>query len=103
MATPAPIQKRIDNIKEIFGDHPNCYLVAVLLATAFGGTIYYNSFHCVAQIGNGFYDRTGEVDPDELVDGNYLPMYEYGIQTEALLVKSLIDKHRDFEFNIVPL
>ena len=94
MAVPEPIQKRIDEIKEQFGDHPNCYLVAVLLATHFGGTIYYDHNHCVAQIDNGFYDRNGEVSPTELVEKNYLPLSEYGIKIERVLVKALIDRHR---------
>ena len=87
------IQQRINEIKEQFGDHPNCYLVAVLLATHFGGTIFYDSNHCVAQIGNGFYDRNGEVDPEEIIEKNFLPLQEYGVKIESTLIQALIDKH----------
>lgn len=95
MDIPKHIQDRIDEIKEEFGDHPNCYLVAVLLTTFLGGTIWYDNDHCVAQIDNGFYDRNGEVAIKKIIKNNYLPLQEYGIHIEKTLIESLINRHKD--------
>lgn len=52
------ILERIELIKHYFGEKPQCYLVALLLAVEFKGDIWYNSDHCITYIGGKFYDNT---------------------------------------------
>lgn len=86
------IQKRIDDIKKHCGEHPQCYLFALLLSTKFGGTIYYDNNHCITKIGDKFYDRTGEYPIDKVTANNFLPLSEYyGISIEKGLMDSIID------------
>ena len=84
------IQTRIDLIKHYFGEEPQCYLVALMLAIEFKGEIWYNNNHCITRIGDRFYDKHGLYEKS--LEG-FLPMKQYGFNHEADLMRALIDKH----------
>ena len=82
------ILRRIEVIKALYGVHPQCYLVAMLLATEFKGEIWYNNDHCITRIKDQFWDRKG------LYDGSlktYLPLKNYGIAIEHTLVVAMVE------------
>lgn len=89
------ILNRIKEIKEQFGDSPNCYLVAILLSTRFGGEIWYDGSHCITQIDWNFYDKNGQISLKEVGNSNYIHINRYGIEIEKALVNSLIEKHKE--------
>lgn len=74
-------------------EEPQCYLVALLLASQFGGQIYYDHNHCITLIGECFYDKTGIFLGSDLVRSNYIPLEEYGIDIKKTLMDALIQKH----------
>lgn len=94
METPLIVQLRINQIKEEFGEHPQCYLVAVMLSTAFNGVIYYDNTHCVTLVGEAFYDKDGVFPIEKVEEGNFIPLIEYGIEHEKALMEGLINKHK---------
>lgn len=74
---------RIEEIKRVYGHHPQCYLVAILLATEFRGEIWYDHDHCITRIEDKFYDRHG------IYEGSlkkYQPLSNYGIASENKLI-----------------
>ena len=73
---------------------PQCYLVALLLASQFGGTIYYDSNHCVTLIDECFYDKTGVYLGSDMVKTTFLPLDEFGIHIKKALIDGLINKHK---------
>lgn len=77
---------RINAIKAIYGEHPQCYLVAVLLATEFRGAIWYDHNHCITMIGDQFYDRHGIWESSLK---NYQPLDTYGIESEHQLIVAM--------------
>jgi len=57
---------------------PQCYLVALLLTSKFGGTIYYDNDHCVSLINHKFWDKKGEFPGHKVLMTNFLPLDDYG-------------------------
>jgi len=88
--------KVLDSIAEInrLWDNPQCYLVALLLASKFGGTIYYDSNHCVTLIGECFYDKTGVYLGSDMVRTTFLTLDEFGMEIKKTLIDALIEKHK---------
>lgn len=85
----------LDRIAEIHRHYPNpqCYLVALFLASEFKGKIYYNSSHCITLINETFYDKTGVVTREEF-DLKFLPLDRFGAEIKGKLLDSLIKKHK---------
>lgn len=71
-------------------EKPQCYLVALLLASKHKGEIYYNSNHCITLIGNIFYDKDGIATPS----CNYLNLNEFGMDIKKTLIDALVEKHQ---------
>ncbi len=90
----------LDKVKEIkkrYGRKPQCYLVATILASNFGGVVWYNSNHCVTEIGEEFYDKRGIVPVEEFERDGYLPIHEFGIDIESALMGALIEKTVEYD------
>jgi len=87
------ILEKIEDIKRRYGENPQCYLVALILASNFAGEVWYNSNHCVTLIGEKFYDKKGVISVSDFEKGDYLPIYEFGIDQEAALLTALMEKH----------
>jgi hypothetical protein len=84
------IEEHIKLIKQYFGDEPQCYLVALFLATEFKGEIWYDNHHCLTRIKDKFYDKHG------LYEGSlkdFCPLKRYGFNHDAGLMQALIEKH----------
>lgn len=93
----------LDKVREIrkrYGNKPQCYLVATLLSSNFGGVVWYNSSHCVTEIGEEFYDKSGIVPVEEFEQGGYLPIHEFGIDIESALLDALIEKTVEYDNRI---
>jgi hypothetical protein len=86
------VLEKIKNIRKRYGKKPQCYLVATILSSNFGGVVWYNNDHCVTLIDEEFYDKRGVVPIEEFEQGGYLPIHEFGIDIEASLIDALIDK-----------
>lgn len=87
------ILNKIQKIKESY-PNPQCYFVSSILATEFNGTILYDADHCIFTDGNGiFYDKRGLVDPDEVMQNNYIPLKDYGWEQEQSLIEAMLVKH----------
>lgn len=84
------IEDRIQLIKQHFGEKPQCYLVALFLATEFKGEIWYDNDHCITRIKDKFYDKNGLYEKSL---ENFTPLKQYGYWHEAGLMDALIDKH----------
>lgn len=80
---------RVQEIKNQYGNAPQCYLVAILLATKFQGEIWYNHDHCITRVEDGFYDRHGNVGDRGLSLKNYIPLD--GIEAEHRLIVAMIE------------
>jgi hypothetical protein len=87
------VLKKIEEIKRIYGNEPQCYLVACILSTNFKGEVWYDNNHCITEIDGNLYDKKGIVSPKKLENGNYLPLSMYGIEHEKALFDALIEKH----------
>lgn len=75
--------------------NPQCYLVALLLTSKFGGEVHYDSNHCISFIGMCFYDKNGIVLGSEVVSGTtFLPLEEFGMDIKKTLITALIEKHK---------
>lgn len=85
------VLERIEEIKRMYGVHPQCYLVGVLLVSHFKGTIYYNGEHCITFIYDNFYDRNGVVSGADIPNLRYIPMAEYGIIQESILIDAMVN------------
>jgi hypothetical protein len=85
------VADRTAEIKRLYGDHPQCYLFAVLMCTYFDAVIYYDHNHCVVQIGDWFFDRNGEYPVEEVIKKNFLPLQNYGMDIEKTLMDALIE------------
>lgn len=75
---------------------PQCYLVALLLASQFQGVIHHNSEHCVTQIDGHLYDKGGRINGPEgkfLKDGNYELLSHFGHRVKRRLVQAIFEKH----------
>jgi len=86
------VENKILLIKRYFGEKPQCYLVALFLATEFNGEIWYDNNHCITRIGDRFYDKHGIYEKSL---ENFLPIKQFGFNHEADLMRALIDKHSD--------
>lgn len=84
------ILARIDDINAVYPE-PQCYFVALLLVSHFGGDIFYDHNHCVSLIKGKFWDKNGQV-PFENTK-NYLQMGYYGKAQEWALIDAMIQKH----------
>lgn len=74
---------------------PQCYLVALLLTSKFGGRILYNSDHCLTVIDFVMYDKSGIVPLDTIEPNLFLDLEEFGIDIKKSLIEALIYKHKD--------
>lgn len=80
--------ERIKQIKKKYGRKPQCYLVATILAGNFGGIIWYDHNHCITQIGEDFYDKTGLYPIEKFESRAYMPLHEYGMDIEHTLIEA---------------
>lgn len=80
------VLNKIKAIKRKYGRKPQCYVVATILSGNFGGMIWYDSNHCITQIGEEFYDKRGLVPIEEIENGNYIPLHQYGMDIEHQLI-----------------
>jgi len=88
------ILDRIDQIHKAY-PKPQCYLVAILLATRFAGEIWYDHNHCITLIEGNYYDKSGKVDNEDVIGKNYLPLDMYHFEQEEALMNALIKKHKE--------
>ena len=70
------IEAFIQEMKEYYGDDIQCYLMATLIQSQFGGEIYYNSDHCKVKLGAYYWDKNGSVGAS--IPKGYLPMSNFG-------------------------
>lgn len=80
------VLEKIDEILDHYGSKPQCYFVATVLAGNFGGIIWYNSDHCITEIGEDFYDKKGVYPVERLAEDRYLPLHQYGMEIENTLI-----------------
>ena len=85
------VLKKIADIKNFYGEEPQCYMVAMILSTNFGGQVWYNNNHCVTLIEEEFYDKKGVVSIEDFEKGGYMPLHTYGIHVEQSLIDAMYE------------
>lgn len=82
----------VDSIKAVVGEDPQCFIMSLLLANRFSGTIYYDSNHFFTKIGETFYDKKSAVEdlPESYIEFNK----EYSLENEMAAVGAIFHKQR---------